>query len=151
MLTKTECSYGSCWLLSILYPNTSIFSSDTSFLLIIQQSSILTKIHSDPQGQTARWMVRLAAFDFEIMHRPEKQHTNADGMSQECQRVSWRVKWARPDRWQEVRGCKALRRESHLYGWREEFAWTRTFCWKNSSRIQIVWTPYAGLDKTRGQ
>ena len=35
----------------------------------------------DPQGQTARWMVRLAAFDFEIKHRPGKQHANADSMS----------------------------------------------------------------------
>ena len=26
-------------------------------------------------------MVRLAEFDFEIRHRPGKQHTNADGMS----------------------------------------------------------------------
>ena len=35
----------------------------------------------DPQGQTARWMVKLAAFDFDIKHRPGKQHLNADGMS----------------------------------------------------------------------
>ena len=35
----------------------------------------------DAQGQTARWMVRLAAFDFDIKHRPGKQHGNADGMS----------------------------------------------------------------------
>ena len=43
-----------------------------------------TKIHSetyDPQGQTARWMVKLAMFDFEIKHRPGKQHSNADGVS----------------------------------------------------------------------
>ena len=43
-----------------------------------------TQIHSetyDPQGQTARWMVKLAMFDFEIKHRPGKQHSNADGVS----------------------------------------------------------------------
>ena len=42
------------------------------------------KIHSDtydPQGQTARWMVKLSAYDFEIKHRPGKQHSNADGLS----------------------------------------------------------------------
>ena len=44
------------------------------------------KIHSDsydPQDQTARWMVRLGAFDFEIRHRIGKQHTNVDGMSRQ--------------------------------------------------------------------
>ena len=35
----------------------------------------------DPKGQTARWMVKLAAFDFDIKHRPGRQHSNADGMS----------------------------------------------------------------------
>ena len=35
----------------------------------------------DPQGQIAQWMVKLAAFDFEIKHRTGKQHSNADGMS----------------------------------------------------------------------
>ena len=35
----------------------------------------------DPQGQTARWMIKLAAFDFEIKHRSGKQHGNADSMS----------------------------------------------------------------------
>ena len=42
------------------------------------------KIHSDgydPQGQTARWMVKLAAYDFDIKHRAGKQHGNADSMS----------------------------------------------------------------------
>lgn len=43
-----------------------------------------TKIHSDtydPQGQTARWMVKLAMFDFDIKHRAGRQHLNADGVS----------------------------------------------------------------------
>lgn len=35
----------------------------------------------DAQGQTARWMIRLAAFDFEIKHRAGRQHGNADSMS----------------------------------------------------------------------
>ena len=42
------------------------------------------KIHSDtydPQGQTARWLVKLSAYDFEIKHRPGSQHSNADGLS----------------------------------------------------------------------
>ena len=43
-----------------------------------------TKIHAysyDPQEQTAGWLVRLAAFDFEIKHRAGRQHNNAYGMS----------------------------------------------------------------------
>ena len=42
------------------------------------------RIHSDsydPPGMIAQWMVRLAAFEFEIKHRIGKQHINADGMS----------------------------------------------------------------------
>ena len=35
----------------------------------------------DPQGQIARWLVKLAIFDFEIKHRTGKQHSNVDGMS----------------------------------------------------------------------
>ena len=43
-----------------------------------------TRIHSDtfePKGQTARWLVKLGAYDFEIKHRPGRQHANADGLS----------------------------------------------------------------------
>ena len=35
----------------------------------------------EPSGQTARWMERIAVFDFEIQHRPGVKHGNADGMS----------------------------------------------------------------------
>ena len=35
----------------------------------------------DPMGQVARWLVRLAPFDFDIKHRAGRYHGNADGMS----------------------------------------------------------------------
>jgi len=43
-----------------------------------------TKLHStgyEAEGQVARWLVKLSVFDFEIKHRPGKQHGNADSLS----------------------------------------------------------------------
>jgi len=43
-----------------------------------------TKIHSnsyEPLGQVARWLVKLSAFNFDIKHRPGRQHSNADSLS----------------------------------------------------------------------
>ena len=56
------------------------------FLIRMDNSAVRywMRIHSDsygPQGQVAHWMVKLAAFDFEINHRTGKQHGNTDGMS----------------------------------------------------------------------
>ena len=62
------------------------FLAGRKFLVRTDNSAVRywTKIHADnydPEGQAARWMVKLAAYDFDIKHRPGKQHTNADGMS----------------------------------------------------------------------
>ena len=35
----------------------------------------------DPSGQIARWLETLAMFNFDIEHRPGRQHGNADGLS----------------------------------------------------------------------
>ena len=35
----------------------------------------------DPSGQIARWLETLSMFDFDIEHRPGRQHGNADGLS----------------------------------------------------------------------
>lgn len=33
------------------------------------------------EGQLARWLEELAQYNMDIVHRPGKKHTNADGMS----------------------------------------------------------------------
>ena len=35
----------------------------------------------NPRGQVARWLERLNDFDFEVEHRPDQLHGNADGLS----------------------------------------------------------------------
>ena len=35
----------------------------------------------EPIGQVARWLERLADYDFEIVHQAGKNHANADGFS----------------------------------------------------------------------
>ena len=40
----------------------------------------------EPEGQVARWLEILAEFDFDVIHRPGKQHGNADSLSRgHCQ------------------------------------------------------------------
>ena len=41
----------------------------------------------EPSGQVARWMERLAEFDFDVEHRPGRLHGNADAMSRRPKRV----------------------------------------------------------------
>jgi len=40
----------------------------------------------EPQGQVARWLERLQEYDYEVQHRPGKQHNNADGLSRRPRR-----------------------------------------------------------------
>ena len=35
----------------------------------------------EPEGQLARWLQVLSEYQFDIIHRPGKQHGNADGLS----------------------------------------------------------------------
>jgi hypothetical protein len=89
-LSKTERNY--CItrreLLAVVYfvQQFKHFLLGRKFLVRTDNSAVRywMRIHSetyDPQGQTARWMVKLAMFDFDIKHRPGKQHSNADGVS----------------------------------------------------------------------
>ena len=47
----------------------------------------------EPEGQVAHWLESLSAFDFEIEHRPGRQHRNADGLScipcKQCKIQDW--------------------------------------------------------------
>ena len=40
----------------------------------------------EPEGQVARWLERLKEYDFEVQHRPGKQHSNADSLSRRPRR-----------------------------------------------------------------
>ena len=35
----------------------------------------------EPEGQVARWLETLSEYDFDVVHRPGKKHTNADSLS----------------------------------------------------------------------
>ena len=39
---------------------------------------------SEPSHQVARWLETLAEFEFQMEHRPGRQHGNADGLSRQC-------------------------------------------------------------------
>ena len=44
----------------------------------------------DPIGQQARWLEQLAAFTFDIVHRPGLRHGSADGLSRNpCRQCGW--------------------------------------------------------------
>ena len=50
---------------------------------IVPDHSALQWLHSfkDPDGITARWLKKLAPFDYEVRHRPGKSIGHADGLS----------------------------------------------------------------------
>ena len=50
---------------------------------IVTDHSALQWLHSfkDPDGITARWLEKLAPFDYEVRHRPDKSISCADGLS----------------------------------------------------------------------
>lgn len=65
------------------------------FLLRTDHASLLwLRRRKEPEGQIARWLEILSAFDYKLEHRPGAQHGNADGLSRricgdcpQCKRV----------------------------------------------------------------
>ena len=52
------------------------------FLLRTDHASLRwLRTFKEPQGQVARWLETLEEYDFELIHRPGSQHTNADALS----------------------------------------------------------------------
>ena len=45
-----------------------------------------------PEGQVARWLETMAEFQYEVIHRPGKQHCNADSLSRgQCRQCGLEV------------------------------------------------------------
>uniref|UniRef100_A0A5S6Q0L9 Integrase_H2C2 domain-containing protein n=1 Tax=Trichuris muris TaxID=70415 RepID=A0A5S6Q0L9_TRIMR len=60
----------------------SIVSLDDEFTLRTDHGSLRwLQSFRDPDGQWARWQEKLQRFRFKIVHRPGKQHSNAEGLS----------------------------------------------------------------------
>lgn len=60
----------------------SSFLLGRTFLLRMDHGSLSwLKNFKEPEGQMARWLERLQEFDFTIVHRRGKKHTNADSLS----------------------------------------------------------------------
>ena len=54
----------------------------------------------DPVGQVARWIERLAEYNFEIIHRPGNRHANADALSripEPVSSISVKEQWLHPN------------------------------------------------------
>ena len=59
-----------------------VYLHGTKFIVITDHSALkwLMTIN-DPTGRLARWSLYLQAYDFEIIHRKGKKHTNVDALS----------------------------------------------------------------------
>ena len=60
-----------------------------SFTVRTDHSSLrwLTRLR-EPEGQLARWLEKLAEYDFQVLHRPGRHHQNADALSRRPCRAS---------------------------------------------------------------
>uniref|UniRef100_A0A3B4WDD1 Gypsy retrotransposon integrase-like protein 1 n=2 Tax=Seriola lalandi dorsalis TaxID=1841481 RepID=A0A3B4WDD1_SERLL len=69
-----------------------------SFTVRTDHSSLrwLTKLR-EPEGQLARWLEKLAEYDFQVLHRPGKFHQNADALSRRPCRSSCPCTVSEPD------------------------------------------------------
>ncbi|XP_028299789.1 uncharacterized protein LOC114461699 [Gouania willdenowi] len=56
----------------------------------------LTRLR-EPEGQLARWLEKLAEYDFQVIHRPGKNHQNADALSRRPCRASCPCTVPEPD------------------------------------------------------
>jgi hypothetical protein len=62
------------------------YVTKTHFQIITDHSAItsLIKTHN-PRGQTARWIVALQEYDYEVIYRPGRIHSNVDTLSHSAQ------------------------------------------------------------------
>eukprot|EP00731_Ephydatia_muelleri_P011498 Em0006g392a len=69
----------------------------------------------EPEGQVARWLETLSEYDFEVLHRPGKKHTNADSLSRmPCSQCRL------PPEDNEDQGCVLAVTDSWMPSWTHE-------------------------------
>ena len=74
----------------------------------------------EPAGQVARWLEQLAEFDYEMVHRQGKQHTNADALSRGmCKQCGWSAE-EEDDSEPSVLTCQSLSSSQLLPVWTAE-------------------------------
>ena len=74
----------------------------------------------EPAGQVARWLEQLAEFDYEVVHRQGKQHTNADALSRGmCKQCGWSAE-KEDDSEPSVLTCQSLSSSQLLPVWTAE-------------------------------
>ena len=52
-------------------------------------SLVWLKNFKEPEGQLARWLERLAEYNFTVVHRRGSQHNNADALSKTSLQAMW--------------------------------------------------------------
>lgn len=58
------------------------YVAGSRFQLITDHSAITSLMKtSNPRGQTARWIIILQEYDFEVVYRPGRIHSNVDTLS----------------------------------------------------------------------
>ncbi|KAK3093316.1 hypothetical protein FSP39_013979 [Pinctada imbricata] len=69
------------------------------FLIRTDHSSLRWLMQfKNPENQLARWLEILSEFDFEIQHRPGRQHCNADALSRvPCRQCGYITEWDKDD------------------------------------------------------
>ena len=74
----------------------------------------------EPAGQVARWLEQLAEFDYEVVHRQGKQHTNADALSRGmCKQCGWSAE-KEDDSEPSILTCQSLSSSQLLPVWTAE-------------------------------
>jgi hypothetical protein len=75
--TELEC-LAVVWAVRYFHP----YVHGQRFTLITDHSALCHLFNtSTPSGRLARWVMKLQAYDFKIIHRAGKQHTNVDSLS----------------------------------------------------------------------
>ena len=81
------------------------------FLVRTDRSSLQwLSTFKEPVGQVARWLEQIAEYDFEIVHRPGKQHANADALSRyplQVDSITASEQWVHPNHKSEFRKLQA--------------------------------------------